>query len=111
MAKSLSSCALEPVDYCRVMDEMELYEETHSTASANQLARYYQIIRWSAVPDVKQLADTVNTHYRNANLRVAVSAELLNRLLPTPFSSDEYVRDTLLGARIRGRVVHWPTCV
>ena len=85
------------------MDEMELYEETHSTASANQLARYYQIIRWSTVPDVKHLAETVNTHYRNANLRVAVSAELLNRLLPTPFSSDEYVRDTLLGARIRGR--------
>lgn len=103
LSQALRSYAMEPIDYARVMDDMELYEETRSTVSATQLARYYQIIRWSTVPEVKHLADTVNAHYRNANLRVAVSADLLNRLLPTPISADEYVRDTLLGARVRGR--------
>ncbi len=99
---ALSRCVDEPVDYSQILESLELYEETNSATCAGDLARYYQVIRWSRSNDVKALADRLNTYYRNANLRVTVSAELLNRLLPGPVTTDEPVRDTMLGAQVRG---------
>lgn len=99
---ALSRCVDEPVDYSQVLESLELYEETNSATCAGDLARYYQVIRWSRSNDVKALGDRLNTYYRNANLRVTVSAALLNRMLPGSVTTDEPVRDTLLGAQVRG---------
>jgi hypothetical protein len=49
------------------------------------------------------LGDRINTHYRNANVRVAISADLVNRLLPHPQTVDENVDDMLMGGRVFGR--------
>jgi hypothetical protein len=102
LAVSLRAWAGEPLDCLQVLESLELYEETQATSSANELANYYQVARWSTTDNVRQLAEVVNTYYRNANLRVALNADMLNRLLPSPVVTEEPVRDTLLGAQVRG---------
>jgi hypothetical protein len=55
------------------------------------------------VPAIADLGQRINTYYRNANVRLAVSGELLNRLLPQPQEVSENVNDRLLGGRVFGR--------
>jgi hypothetical protein len=42
-------------------------------------------------------------HYRNANLRIAVTAELLNRMMPKGEPVYAPVKDTILGVPVRGQ--------
>ena len=42
-------------------------------------------------------------HYRNANLRIAVTEELLNRVIPKPEPEYAPVQDTILGVPVRGQ--------
>ena len=51
-----------------------------------------------------ELARRLESHYRgNANLRIVLSAELINRLLPEQKTMEAPVNDTILGTPIRGR--------
>jgi hypothetical protein len=66
------------------------------------VAREYDLLRWSVDPAVRELAETVNAYYRNANVRVALSQELVNRLLPQQDTRTEPVHDSILGAWVSG---------
>ncbi len=93
----------EPVDYEALLDDLERLEATGSEAAAADFATHYQILRWSSLPAAEELGNRLNTYYRNANVRVAISGELLNRLLPHPETTEEDVNDMLLGGRVFGR--------
>ena len=56
----------------------------------------------SPVEGRRQLADRVDLHYRNANLRIAVTEELLNKLIPERNLEYAPVDDTVLGYPVRG---------
>ncbi|MHB8969539.1 MAG: hypothetical protein ACYC3X_00460 [Pirellulaceae bacterium] len=99
----LRKWVVEPVDYETLLDNLEGLEETGLDGSARAVAESYQWMRWSASPPIVELADHLNTYYRNANIRVAISAELVNRLLPHPATTDEKVDDMLMGGRVFGR--------
>jgi len=100
---ALRRWASEPVDYRRLLDDLELYEQIPSTEMAHELARDIQTVRWSTCPEVVQLAETIDAHYRNANLRVAMSEELINRLLTRDYIFEEEVNDNFLGAHVFGQ--------
>jgi hypothetical protein len=93
----------EPIDYERLLDDLERLERTGSEESARSVAQYYQLLRWSPIEPVAKLGEQINAYYRNANVRVAISGELLNRLLPHPETHQEDVNDMLLGGRVFGR--------
>ena len=99
----LRTWVVEPVDYQQLLDDLERLEETGGEGAAGAVADYYQLMRWSTSPLVAELGERINTHYRNANVRVAISADLVNRLLPHPQTVDEAVNDTLMGGRVFGR--------
>ena len=82
-AVELRQWVAEPIDYEELLDEIELLEETGAECAATEVAEYYQVMRWSASPPVVQLAEQLNTYYRNANVRVAISADLINRSAAT----------------------------
>lgn len=67
----------------------ELSREAHQVASLYE-ARTREVLNW------------FEAHYRNANLRVAVSADLMNRLVPPQPPVEQPVRDKILGAETRG---------
>lgn len=103
LSDELRKWVIEPVDYEQLLDDLEWLEDTGSEDAAFAIAQYYQLMRWSTSPLLAELGERVNRHYRNANVRVAVSAELVNRLLPSPQTMDEHVDDVLLGGRVFGR--------
>ena len=102
-AMEMRQWVCEPVDYESLLDDLERLEATNSEAASHEFASHYQILRWSTLPVVEELGNRINTYYRNANVRMAISGELLNRLLPHPTTVEEDVDDLLLGGRIFGR--------
>lgn len=98
----LKNWADEPTDLARVLQAIEDYERQDLTAEASALTNWYQQLRWSPDPRIAELGDTVNTYYRNANVRVAISAELVNRMLPKEARQLEYVQDYIQGAFVEG---------
>jgi hypothetical protein len=51
----------------------------------------------------RNLGEAVDKHYRNANVRIAVTGELLNRYLSQEQTTVEPVRDCIVGTPVRGR--------
>ena len=105
--KELKYWANEPVDYQKLLRDIEMYERGGVTEDAQRLVQYYQVLRWSTDEHVARLAEVLNRHYRNANVRVAVSIELINRLLPEPQESTEAVVDNIAQADVQGQ--SWAT--
>ena len=57
----------------------------------------------SSDPQHLELARGVETHYRNANVRVSLTEDLLNRLIPAQKTEIAPVSDTLMGVPVRGQ--------
>lgn len=102
LAFSLRRWADEPIDHMALLDDLESYEETRRVDGARSLARQYQNSRWSTNPKIEELSELLNAHYRNANVRVAVAAELLNRMIPDIDPTDEDVNEYIQGAQVYG---------
>ena len=102
LAVSLRRWADEPVDCTALLDDIEAYEETRRVDAAHSLARLYQNSRWSTNPEIEELSELLNSHYRNANIRVAIASELLNRMIPVIEPTDEDVNEYIQGARVYG---------
>jgi len=98
--------AAEPVDLAALLRHIEEYEATRFRSDARRVAEDARRLAASPLDEHQQLARLLATHYRNANLRVAVTEELLNRLVPEPEPELERVRDTVLGKPVRGRSVN-----
>ncbi len=82
--------------------ELETYEQTRDAALARRLAEQREALE--ASPDAldQSLADAVDQHYRNANVRVAITSEMLNRLAGGERSEEQPVRDRIAGTPVRG---------
>ncbi|WP_425616665.1 hypothetical protein NA78x_000317 [Anatilimnocola sp. NA78] len=102
LTKHLKAWADEPTDLVRVLQSIEDYERQELTAESSALANAYQQVRWSPDKNIAELGETLNMYYRNANVRVAISAELVNRMLPKEARQLEYVQDTIQGAYVEG---------
>jgi hypothetical protein len=92
----------EPVDAGRLLAHLERYERTGLASDGRLLADDCQHLAQAAEEGHRQLGRCVESHYRNANLRLAVSAELINRLVPKRDLEYAPVYDTVLGLPVRG---------
>ncbi|MCA9119592.1 MAG: hypothetical protein H6822_13735 [Planctomycetaceae bacterium] len=102
LAYVLKRWADEPVDCMALLDDIEAYEESRRVDAAQSLARLYQNSRWSTNPEVEELSRLLNSHYRNANIRVAIASDLLNRMIPEIDPTDEDVDEYIQGTRVYG---------
>lgn len=102
LAFALKRWADEPVDCTALLDDIEAYEESRRVDAAHSLARLYQNSRWSTNPAIEELSALINSHYRNANIRVAIASALLNRMIPDIEPTDEDVDEYIQGARVYG---------
>ena len=87
----------------QLLAQLERYESETTSQQANKLAAKYQLLKWSLNDRERQLATQLDTHYRNANIRIAMSQQMINRLLPNPQATEESIDDTILGARVSGK--------
>jgi hypothetical protein len=102
LADQLRLWAYEPLDYVRFLRQIENHEIRLAEGTIS-LAEDWQSLRWSPWEQTAELARIVDAHYRNANLRLTVSSDLINRMLPEVMVSEEDVNDQILGARVNGR--------
>jgi hypothetical protein len=86
----------------RLLSLIERYETDGRTSDAHHLADIRREVFASHEPDEQELARRLGVHYRNANLRVAVTAALMDRMLPAQQPSSESVNETILGNPVRG---------
>jgi hypothetical protein len=83
--------------------DLETYEETRDPQLGRQIVLKKQALEKSTDSLDRALADAVEQHYRNANVRVAISAEMLNRYVGQERSEVRPLRDYINGASIRGQ--------
>jgi hypothetical protein len=95
--------AIEPVDYSCLLAELEVFEDAPAAVTANAVADEWNRLRWTPHEETTELAQRLDTYYRNANVRFAVSGTLLNRLLPIVRDMNEDVDELILGNRVFGR--------
>lgn len=95
--------ALGPVDIETLTAIVERYDTHHDVRYAAALAQIKQRLQWSPVEEYRDLAKHLDDHYRSANMRVALSNNLLSRMLPKQSSSMSAVNDKIAGAKVKGR--------
>ena len=94
-------CA-EPIDYTRLLMDIERYEAGRFSYQAVPVALCFQAIRWSADEPVAQLGALLDQYYRGGNIRIRIAEEFMNRLLPGQTNQSQEINDTLAGAKITG---------
>ncbi|MEX2115139.1 MAG: hypothetical protein WD845_18240, partial [Pirellulales bacterium] len=102
LASELRSWAAEPVGSTRLLAHMDAYERSGLPSEAKLIANDWRGLRWQNTAPAEQVSKGLETHYRNANLRLALSSELLNRWIPQPDAVEGPVRDRILDVPVRG---------
>lgn len=95
--------AAAAVDLDALSARLEAYEQTGRPSLARSVRA--QQVRLLASNDTaeRNLGETLEKNYRNANMRIAVTGELLNRYLSQERATVESVRDCIVGTPVRGR--------
>ncbi len=102
LAAHLTAWARDPVDYRQLLGDVELLEEDPINRVRSAMASAIQVLRLSGETNQQAVAAALNDHYRNANVRLAVSESLLKRFLPEEAYQVRPVRQRILGADTRG---------
>jgi len=92
----------EPADPLAFLADVECFETDELPSCAARLSSGWRRLRPLLV-EAGEPTDWFDTYYRNANLRVAISKKLLDRMLKQPGAVESPVRDTIVGVPVRGR--------
>ncbi|MBL9123640.1 MAG: hypothetical protein JNG90_08405 [Planctomycetaceae bacterium] len=103
LAGELRCWAAAPVDGEQLLAHLESYEQSPSSETARLLALDLRQLAWSPAVELQEFGRELEQNYRNANVRVVLSEEMLSRMMPLQDPVDESVRVTILGAPTRGR--------
>jgi hypothetical protein len=82
---------------------LETYEQNRDPQLGRQIVADKRALEQSADSLDRSLADAVEQHYRNANIRVAITAEMMNRYMEKDRSEVRALRNRIDGAAIRGQ--------
>ncbi len=98
----LQPWAAEPIRLGTLLADIERYERTNLQSDARRLAFDCQYLSVSPSEGERRLAGHIEVHYRNANLRIAVTEELINALIPERNLEYARVNKTVLGRPVWG---------
>ncbi len=90
LARFVRNHATRKTDLVQFLAHLEQFEIAGGGIAHYYLNDHYQNLYWSNDPAANYLAELIDVHYRNANIRVSVSEKLINRLLPElPFRDQD----------------------
>jgi hypothetical protein len=90
------------VDYATLMNQLEQQESNAIDLAAVDIASATQTLRFANSPAAVRVANEINTHYRNANVRFAISERFIERMIPAIESVAMPVNTQVMGARVSG---------
>jgi len=102
LADQVHPLSIGPVDYRKLVDDIETLESDPVHRCSISLADATQSLRFSENPDQAAVATAINAHYRNANLRLAISEGFANRMIPKQTVIEKPIKQRILGADTRG---------
>lgn len=102
LADQLHPISIGPVNYQKILEDIETLESDPVHRCSVSLADAMQSLRFSEHPEQASVSQAIGMHYRNANLRLAVSEDFINRMMPVPSVTEKPVRQKILGADTRG---------
>lgn len=82
---------------------VERYESSREMRFALAIAQLRERLKWSGDPELQALSARLDQDYRGANMRIAMSDDLLNRMLPKQEPIVTPVSERIAGATVRGR--------
>ncbi|QEG20564.1 hypothetical protein [Mariniblastus fucicola] len=100
---AIRDAASDEVDHTMLMKLIEMMEQKHSGKYATYLNNEYQNLLWSEDPVANELAATIDSHWRNANFRIAINQRMLNQMLPQVPAMTEPVSERIQGAKVSGQ--------
>ena len=100
---SIHDAASSDANLSRTMALIELLERENSNKYTSYLNSEYQNLLWSNDPIENELAATIDSHWRNANFRIAINERLLNQMLPQVPATTEPIRENIQGAEVSGQ--------
>jgi hypothetical protein len=99
--------AARPLDYSSLLGQIERQESDSIDLGGIDVASAVQTLRFAQSREANRIAESLNTHYRNANIRVAITSDFIGRMIPEVDAKVQPVRDRILGADVRGTsIVH-----
>ena len=99
---ALAGWAAEPVAPARLLADVERYERSGLPSDATSVANDLRGLKWSDAGGAARVSEQLDTHYRNANLRVTASVALMNRLVPQRRPTEAPVYDTVVDVPVYG---------
>ncbi len=94
-----------PADVSQALRNIEEFESSPRQTEARAVAAACRALADSPLPGQRQLARRIEVHYRNANLRFAISEKLLNRMLPARPPETAAVNEMVQGVPTVGQSV------
>jgi hypothetical protein len=83
--------------------DLERYEQSRDPQIGRQIVVQQRGLESSSESLDRALADAVEQHYRNANVRVAITGAMLNRFLEQEEAQVRTLRDRIAGTPVRGQ--------
>lgn len=105
LASAMRRWAVVPVDYAALLSQLERQESDAIDLGSIDVARAAQTLRFASSAEAVAVAGQLNALYRNANVRLAVTDDLIQRLMPPVDTRLEPVRQQILGADVRGQSI------
>jgi hypothetical protein len=85
--------------------DLEAYEASRAPRLARAILQRQRLLAQSQQPRQAELANEIEQNYRNANVRLAISGELLQRFVPKQQSEISAVHDRIAGTPVRGQSI------
>lgn len=85
-----------------LVEGLENYENTGTTASAKQVRAAFSLLRQQAADGGERLSTVLRQHYFNYNMQVSISEGFFNRVLAKTHIEEGGVNDFILGANVYG---------
>ena len=92
-----------PAEIVALSNDLEIYEKTGDARLAAKVVEQQRVLANSPASFDRAYADAIEQHYRNANVRVAITAQMINRSVKSERSESRPVQDRIAGAFVRGQ--------
>ncbi|MFG0289835.1 MAG: hypothetical protein ACF8CQ_16765 [Rhodopirellula sp. JB044] len=102
LASAMQTWTAQPIDYARLLSDIERGETNSIDLAAIKVSEAFQALRFSNDIDAARVAKAIDVTYRNANVRTAISVDLIDRLMPPVEPRSEPIRTNVLGNLVRG---------
>jgi hypothetical protein len=102
LSEALRGWSSAQEEFFELARNVERYEVAYSPSDAQLLAGEARRLALSSEESDRELSWTLNQRYRNANVRLEFTADLISRLLPESEPRDQAVSETILGVPNRG---------